>query len=160
MRRRLTVRVLLIDAAGRVLLMKGRLPSDPTAAGAWFTVGGAVEAGETILEAAAREIAEETGLAGVELGPVVWRREGALPMAGGEPVLFDEHYVWARCVGGEPSRAGWNAVETALVLDIRWWTTADLRASGAPVHPHALADLLDQLAAEGPPPAPLTIPWP
>src|SRR6266576_3526512 len=105
-RERLTARVLLFDAKGRILLMKGRLSSQPDRAGEWFTIGGGVEAGETLEQAVRREIAEESGIEEVELGPVVWRRDLALHDRRGEPVVFREHYVVARCEGAEPDRAG------------------------------------------------------
>src|SRR6516162_7939651 len=59
--RRNTARVLPVDPEGRVLLLHGwdpRRPQDPF----WFTIGGAAEGGETLPEAAARELREETGI--------------------------------------------------------------------------------------------------
>src|SRR3954471_15069837 len=117
MRRRLTARVLLFDPVGRLLLMRGRLPSAPERDGAWFTVGGGAAPGESVLEAAAREIVEETGFTDAELGPVVWRREGPLALAA-ETVWMDEHYVVARCAGGDPVRHGWQPDEHALIDDV------------------------------------------
>ena len=87
MRQRLTARVLLFDPDDRILLMKGRLPGAQQVAPSWFTVGGGAEPGETAREAAAREIVEETGITAFELGPTIWRRDGPLPLAGGELVL-------------------------------------------------------------------------
>jgi 8-oxo-dGTP pyrophosphatase MutT (NUDIX family) len=60
--RRNTARVLPVDREGRVLLLHGwdpLRPEDPF----WFTIGGAVEPGETLPEAAARELREEAGIA-------------------------------------------------------------------------------------------------
>jgi 8-oxo-dGTP pyrophosphatase MutT (NUDIX family) len=60
--RRSTARVLPVDPEGRVLLLHGWDPlrrDDPF----WFTIGGAVERGETLREAAARELREEAGIA-------------------------------------------------------------------------------------------------
>jgi 8-oxo-dGTP pyrophosphatase MutT (NUDIX family) len=60
--RRNTARVLPVDADGRVLLLHGwdpRRPDEPF----WFTIGGAVEPGESLPEAAARELREEAGIA-------------------------------------------------------------------------------------------------
>ena len=148
MRERITARVLLFDPLDRILLMKGRLPSDPQAPGVWFTVGGGAEPGESVLEAAARELAEETGFTDCELGAVIWYREAVLKNARGEPVLFKESYVTARCAGGEPSRDGWQALEKALVDDIRWWSAEDMRrAAGEVFYPEGFVDLFAEALA-------------
>jgi 8-oxo-dGTP pyrophosphatase MutT (NUDIX family) len=136
--------VLLFDPADRILLMKGRLPSDPGAPGAWFTIGGGIEPGETVMEAAAREIIEETGLADFVLGEVAWRAEQILRDRKQRPVRFLEHFILARCRGGEPSRAGWQALEREFVDDIRWWALGDLAACRDPIFPR---DLVVRLTA-------------
>jgi 8-oxo-dGTP pyrophosphatase MutT (NUDIX family) len=147
MRERVTARVILLDPDNRILLMKGRLPSDPDAPGAWFTVGGGVEEGESILQAAAREIFEETGFTDVELGPVVWYGEGIVYDRKRRPLVLKASYVVARCAGGEPSRAGWQPLESELVDDIRWWTLGDLRACPDDIYPDTLLDLLPDVIA-------------
>ena len=151
-----TVRVLLLDRDGRILLMKGRLPGMP-GQGAWFTVGGKVEEGESYLEAATREIAEETGILDAELGPVVWLREGVLGIP--HPTRFVEQYVVARCDAAEPSRHGWQPDERELIDDIRWWTLQELTVTPDAVFPPGLAQLLPDVLAGRFPPAPHAIPW-
>ncbi len=148
MRERLTARMLLLDPLGRILLMKGRLPSDPDAPGAWFTVGGGVEAGETLEAAAAREIVEETGFKGAVVGPVLWEGEQIHHDRKGRPVRVKERFMIARCAGGEPDRAGWQVLEREFVDDIRWWTQAELAACAEPVYPPDLAARLAQVLAE------------
>ena len=152
-----TARVLLLDAADRILLMNGRLPGNPDRDGAWFTVGGGLEPGESWLEAAAREIVEETGITDFALGPIVWSRQGVLNIP--HPVLFDERYVVARCAGGELSRAGWQALEHELIDDLRWWTHAELLATADRVFPGGLAERLPDILAGLYPPEPVVIPW-
>lgn len=152
-----TARVLLLDPADRILLMKGRLPSAPDRPGVWFTVGGGVEAGETFLEAADREIREETGLIDFVLGPVVWVREGVMLLP--EPTLLKECYIVARCQGGDPVREGWTAIERELIDDIRWWTVAELGATADRVFPPGLAHRLPPLLGGCLPAEPEIIPW-
>ena len=159
MRERLTARVLLFDPDGRILLMKGRLPGAQDAAPSWFTIGGGAEPGETARAAAAREIVEETGITDFELGPTIWRRDGPLPLAGGELVMFLEHYIVARCTDVALSRDGWDAMERALIDDLRWWALDELRACQDLIHPIGLADLLPDIIAGRYPAAPLTIGW-
>lgn len=141
---RLTARVLLLDPENRILLMKGRLPSDPAAPGVWFTVGGGVEPGESLSEAAAREIREETGFTDAVVGPVLWEGEQIHHDRKGRPVRVMERFMLARCAGGTPSSHGWQALEQEFVDDIRWWTLADLAACEEPVYP---ADLAQRLAS-------------
>ncbi len=134
-----TARVLLLDAEDRILLMKGRLPANPDAPGVWFTIGGGVEPGESLYEAAAREVAEETGLTGVVLGEIAWRGEVVLPDRKQRPVLFKDTFILARCAGGAVIRDGWRPLELEFVDDMRWWRLEDLAATDEPVWPADLA---------------------
>jgi 8-oxo-dGTP pyrophosphatase MutT (NUDIX family) len=156
-RERPTARVVLLDRDDRILLMRGRLPGAPDGPGAWFTVGGGVDPGETFIEAAAREIREETGIADFVLGPVVWVREGVLHAP--DPMLFKECYILARCDGGELDRSGWDALERELIDDIRWWTLEELQATTDRVFPPGLAQRLPEIIAGRLPEAPTLIPW-
>ena len=145
---RLTARVILLDPDDRVLLMKGRLPSDPAAPGAWFTVGGGVEAGESLAEAAIREIREETGFTDAVVGPVLWSGEQIHHDRKGRPVRVMENFMVARCAGGAPSADGWQAMEREFVDDIRWWTLGDLTACREPIYPADLPERLTAILAE------------
>ena len=58
--------IFLFDTEGRVLLLKGS-PHKQRWAGVFNGIGGHVEAGEDVMEAAVRELAEETGIVNVGL---------------------------------------------------------------------------------------------
>jgi len=152
MLRRVTARVLLLDPLDRILLLRGRFEGAGEAERFWFTVGGGVEPGETIAEAAAREIIEETGFLDAVLGPVIWRRESVVPaMDTRVPMEFEENYLVGRTEGGSPSRSGWNPLEQRLVDDIRWWTVGELSLSQESIFPRGLAKILPRiLAGESP----------
>src|ERR1700741_4782643 len=80
---RQAARVLLLDAAGRVLLLRGFDPAMP-AHRYWFTVGGGLDDGESMLDAAARELFEETGLrvSPDRLEGPVWHERTRFPFDG------------------------------------------------------------------------------
>ena len=59
--------IFLFDHNNHVLLIKGS-PNKTIWAGLYNGIGGHIEAGEDILEAAERELKEESGLSGIKLG--------------------------------------------------------------------------------------------
>jgi 8-oxo-dGTP pyrophosphatase MutT (NUDIX family) len=147
LRDRPTARVVLLDPANRILLMRARMPSNPTGPSFWFTVGGGAEPGETPQETAAREVVEETGLLDAELGPIVWYSEAILHDERKQPFRLIERFLVARTQGGALSRHGWQALERQLVDELRWWTLEELSRTDAKIYPEGLAELLVDVLA-------------
>ncbi|MFE1249912.1 NUDIX hydrolase [Streptomyces sp. NPDC058735] len=152
---RKVARVVLLDPRDRILLLHGHEPDDP-ADDWWFTPGGGVEGEETREEAALRELAEETGITEVELGPVLWRRTCSFPFAG-RRWHQDEWYYLARTDRTAVAAAGLTDLERRSVAGARWWTCPELTRAHETVYPTRLAGLLRTLLDEGPPARPVIL---
>ncbi|MGV9565974.1 NUDIX hydrolase [Streptomyces sp. NPDC003480] len=146
---RKVARVVLLDPRERILLLHGHEPDDP-ADDWWFTPGGGVEGDETREQAALRELAEETGITDVELGPVLWRRMCSFPFAG-RRWNQDEWYYLARTAQTVTDAQALTELEKRSVAGARWWTCGELAESHETVYPTRLAELLRRLLDEGPP---------
>ncbi|MGW1226078.1 NUDIX hydrolase [Streptomyces sp. NPDC001478] len=152
---RKVARVVLLDPDDRILLMHGFEPEDPASTW-WFTPGGGLEGDETREQAALRELAEETGITDVELGPVLWRRMCSFPFDG-RRWEQDEWYFLARTEQTTTDTSGQTGLERRSVTGLRWWTSAELSAARETVYPTRLAELLRTLLDEGPPRTPLVL---
>ena len=149
--RRTSARVVLLDETGAVLLLCG---SDPAAIDAprwWFTVGGEVGEGESLAQAAVRELAEETGLrvdpAGM-VGPM-WRRDAVFDF-NGAAIDSEEFFFVYRTERFEPSTVGRTELENRYIHGHRWCHAADiaeLAGAGETVYPLQLSELLTQAVA-------------
>jgi 8-oxo-dGTP pyrophosphatase MutT (NUDIX family) len=143
-------RVLPVDARGRVLLLRGFDPADP-AHPFWFTVGGAPDHGETLAEAASRELREEVGIRtdAASLGGPVWHRTTEFGFDGTR-YRQEEDYFLLRVGSEEVSFDGMDESEKETVLGYRWLNPADLDVLSEPVHPAEISRLLRDLTSPSP----------
>ncbi len=149
---RTSVRVVLLDAGGRLLLFRTVDPSAPALGIWWELPGGGMEAGESVAQTAARELAEETGillpdsavaaLAALGNDPT-WTRT-ATYVRRGRRILQHELVVAVRidAVAPEPARDGRTPEELEDYVGHRWWTVEDVAASGERFFPGRLPALL------------------
>jgi 8-oxo-dGTP pyrophosphatase MutT (NUDIX family) len=139
---RVAARVILLDAEGRTLLFRGSDPSRPEDGTWWLTPGGGVEPGESLEQAARREVQEETGcVLPADLGPVVLRREIRYSFENRE-YEQSEHFFLAVVDHPEVDYSGWTEVERRTMQTHRWWTADELRTTTETVYPETLLHLL------------------
>lgn len=143
------VRVVCLDGLAQVLLLMWRDPNGGELL--WEPPGGGIDSGETPLDAARRELTEETGLD---------------PMAIiNRPLLVHRDSQWAgrRFVGPEPfflarysqespalSRAGLRPDEEHNLRQYAWMSRTDLAGLTERVEPPSLAAIIGRLDPTGP----------
>jgi len=141
---RVAARVVLVDRAGRTLLFRGGDPHRPQIGTWWFTPGGGVENGETLADAARREVTEETGLDVGDVGEPVLVRTVRF---GFEGVVYDqvEHFFVVHVDVldlGRIDESRWTDEERRVVVEYRWWTVEELRTTTEQWFPEELVELM------------------
>jgi 8-oxo-dGTP pyrophosphatase MutT (NUDIX family) len=141
-------RMFVLDDDRRVLLMHERRDIGSQLSH-WITPGGGVEAGETLAEAAVREVYEETGL-------LLHLDSDAEPMfqervrfsIAGHDLDQTNYYFLVRVPNGlsvEPT--GHTEIERQVVLGHRWWSLAELAASDVVREPVTMVELIERALA-------------
>jgi len=139
-------RVLVIDAGGRVLLLHGFDPAKPEEP-YWFTIGGGAQPGESLAEAAARELREETGICAQadELGEPVWHEVTDFSFDG-TSYRQEQDFFQLRIGSAVVLTDGLDDEEAAVIDGHRWWTIDELESTAEPFYPSELPRLLRSLS--------------
>lgn len=138
-----SARVLVIDQAGRVLLV--RFEDQEHRATWWCPPGGGLDAGEDHATAARRELLEELGRSDLELGPWIGLRTHTFWFGG---AWMTQRERWALChtTAFEVADSHVAGLRAENVHEIRWWTASELAASSVDRVPRRLVSLLADIA--------------
>lgn len=139
------VRLVVIEAGGRILLLHVSDATQPEFGTAWELPGGGIESGEDCIEAAIRELREETGLEIPSecIAAPSWHREVSYVYRNAHRRQH-EVVAAARLQQTAPAIGGTNrfGAEKDDVLGARWWSLEEIAASGERFYPKSLARLL------------------
>ena len=146
---RRAARVLLVDGAGRTLLLHGGDPARPGDRW-WITPGGGLDDGESLAEGAARELYEETGLRvdPAELGDPVWHEFTEFSYRT-RAYRQEQDFFLLRVAEWRVDTAGMDEDEQQTITEHRWWSAAEIEASDEQIFPLELAGLLRRYGTSG-----------
>jgi 8-oxo-dGTP diphosphatase len=156
LRIRQAVRAVLLTPDASILLVRFEFPT----ATVWALPGGGLDPGEDHLTALHRELHEEVGLVGAEIGLHVWTREQIIEFIDGDwDGQRDQYHHVPVPERFEPTPAmSWEQLRDERLHELRWWTIEEIAAAtdaGTRFAPGRLAELVRDLADRGLPTNPV-----
>ncbi|MEO1730452.1 MAG: NUDIX domain-containing protein [Pseudomonadota bacterium] len=140
LRTRRAARIIVISAAGRVLLFRFDVAGRPPF---WVTAGGECEPDESFEEAARRELFEETGIT-ADPGAQIARTTPQFVTVEGEPVQADERYFQIRAEDEAISTDHHTELERKVMTQHRWFTLQELGDWHEDIFPQSLQQIVSQ----------------
>ena len=133
---RITSRAVVINDENKVLLLKIKDGEGHC----WITPGGKIEAGETELEAAKRELFEETGIQVADfVEPHVWYYEHVI-LINDVPTLLKEHIFLAYVKTNDVHFDNLLDYERDEITNYMWWDIAEFIEKQEVMYPQGLAE--------------------
>jgi len=144
------VRLVVQDVGGHVLLFWTHEGSMPELGHWWELPGGGIDEGETYVEAAVRELREETGIQIVpeQVGAPTWRRTASFRHRQTRRLQHEVvAVVGLGVVGPDVDGAQRLDYEKEDYVDFSWLPVAEIVASSERFYPGRLPELLPDLLA-------------
>lgn len=142
---RRTARILLRKDSGEVFLLLTHFDPEVGLPPRWITPGGGIDIGETEIQAAVRELFEETGLSVSEaaLGESIGELEGIWHWADGiNSHSYHDTFFEFTVSDFVLDNSSWTDDERRDVLEYRWWSLDELRSTTEPIGPHGLVEFI------------------
>ncbi|MEY4276294.1 MAG: hypothetical protein RIS26_757 [Actinomycetota bacterium] len=142
---RQTARVILRRGNGDIFLLLTHFDPEVGLPPRWITPGGGIEPGESISQAAIRELAEETGIVIDEasLGELVGKSHGRWHWADGSNWHdYTDHFFEYIVDDFVLDASQWTEDEKRDVLEYRWWAIQELESTNELLGPPNLPNVI------------------
>ena len=167
MRIRKSVRLLILNGKNQTLLSRYQgldihEPGHAPLGSHWETIGGGIDAGETLLDAAWREAYEESGLTteDIDIGVVIWQGQNEV-VYNGEHLATHHTYMLARMKRDIAADAlipqGLTPEELGFMTGFKWWSAEELEITTENIIPPALRVELPKIISGNIPTTPLKL---
>jgi 8-oxo-dGTP pyrophosphatase MutT (NUDIX family) len=145
---RSAVRLVVLDERGQILLFHTRSPDYPELGTWWELPGGGIDPGESYVEAAVRELQEETGIVTDTVGPANWTRTATFKCRGFRRVQEEVvALVTVPAVAPAIDVTGQLDYEADAYMSSRWWPLNELLTTSERFYPGRLPSLLPAFLA-------------
>jgi 8-oxo-dGTP pyrophosphatase MutT (NUDIX family) len=145
---RSAVRLVVLDERGQILLFHTRSPDYPELGTWWELPGGGIDPGESYVEAAVRELHEETGIVTDTVGEATWTRTATFKCRGFRRVQEEVvALVTVPTVAPPIDVTGQLDYEVDAYMSARWWPLNELLTTRERFYPGRLPSLLPAFLA-------------